>query len=935
MGIGCYGVSSFGLIKISILGVMKKIDQVVLLLILAAMGMISCSDDHSGGGNSFAPVLGEGAFEGMLYIQASGKKTSLGSNDESAKVIERPKMNVEFSYDFYMDRHEVVCRQFNDVMYKVSGLQVACPQDSLPAANVTFYDAVLYANALSNENNLDSSYQYTSAEFDLEKHCIKMNGFKFNPQANGFRLPTEAEWIFVASKNWNPEQSWNASNSKNVVHKVCSLGESKNEFCDLAGNMLEVVNDRHASFKDTVVQDFVGSVDGDAIGSCVVKGGSYLSSPTSMFLFSRGDTYPILSTTKGDYIGFRLASGSISDATWFTDNGRFVSTSITSLRDALDVRQQTDSYHAKLAFRNDVSGNLVYVDYAKNTKVVEIVDTIDVYHPDISPDGKRVAFCTSIEGAMKESSVYVRDLNESGSNLVKLSVKNAAIPRWRVNPNGDTVIVYVSSAANNKSESFLKESTWQVKFSNGKFGTPQKLFDGAYHGGVEKDNSIGISSSTLLRAHLTNSSKDTDVIWYKGEQACNASLSKDGTKRTLFLDFGGSLGRDFVGEKYGVHERILVADSTGRLTNSVKSPAKYTFDHTEWAVGMLDDGPSNLILTSLTDYNGAHRQIALVNLNNGDVFPLVEGDELWHPCLWVWQKGENNPKPIVDLDSAGSYYDSKAESLFPFANVELGMKLQSFWQKNDEIEVATFGSSMLLDAVIEDSIKSFKTINMGVSLTDVHLFDYLIRHYIIPYAPKIKCLVIEVSPGLLFRNYQDMTAFVISGSPGVRYDENHLSESTKHEIAALSQEQQFPLVLLEQLYIDGTFLLPVGEWGEPFVSVDISSMSYETSSLQGSLKVIKSLKAFTDSIGVKLVAAIPPRNPKYKDMDAFDPFGPSWDVAHQIIDAVKNMGIKIFDEYKDGHHDYTDEMANNPYHLSYLGAAQFSKRLDAWLKSLK
>ena len=915
---------------------MKNIHHFFWLFLLIAMGNISCSDDsHPGGGDALAPVIRDGTFEGMFVVQATGKKASLGTNDIMAKMLERPKMDVKFSYDFYMDRHEVICKRFNDVMRDVSGVKVACKEDSLPAANVTFYDAVLYANALSNEKGLDSSYEYSSAEFDSEKHCIKMNGFKFNPQANGFRLPTEAEWIFASSIKWNPEQSWNGTNSKNVAHKVCSLGESKNEFCDLAGNMLEFVNDRYASFKDTVVKDFVGSVDGDAIGSCVVKGGSYLSSPMSMFLYSRGDTYPILSSTKGDYIGFRLVSSSIPEATWFTDDGNIASTAITPLISASELRQLTDSYHAKLVFRNDASGNLVYVDFAKNAKVVEIEDKIDSYHPDISPDGKHVAFCTSMEGVLKESSVYVRDLNESGSNLVKLPVENAAIPRWRVNPNGDTVIVYVSSAASNKSESFLKESTWQVKFSNGKFGTPEKLFDGAYHGGVENDNSFGISSSPLLRAHLANLDKNTDVVWYNSEQACNASLTKDGTKRTLFLDFGGSLGREFAGMNYGVHERILVADSTGRLTNSVASPEKYTFDHTEWAVGMLKDEPSNLIVTSLTDYNGVHRQIALVTLLYGDVFPLVEGEELWHPCLWVWQNGKNHPKPTVDLDSAGSYYDSRAETLFPFANVELGMKMQSFWQKNDYAEVATFGSSMLLDAVIEDSIKSFKTLNMGISLTDIHLFDYLIRHYIIPYMPKIKFIVIEVSPGLLFRNYQDMAGYIIKSSPGVLYDENHLSESTKREIAALSQDQQFPLVLLGQQYLKGTFLLPEGEWGVPVVNVDISLLPYESPALQGSLKVIKSLKSFTDSIGVKLVAAIPPRNPKYKDTDAFDPFGPSWEVALKIIDDVKNMGIVVFDEYKNGHHDYTDEMAYNANHVSYLGAARFSERLDAFLKKLK
>lgn len=913
---------------------MGKIYQIVLLLFLMAMGCVSCSDDDSRG-NAFAPVLGEGAFEGMLYIRATGRNTSLGSNNLWTKMQERPKMDVEFSYDFYMDRHEVICKQFNDVMRDVSGVTVACTQDSLPAANVTFYDAVLYANALSNEKDLDSSYEYTSAEFDAEKHCIKMSGFRFKPLANGFRLPTEAEWIFAAAQNWNPEWSWNALNAGNAAHKVCSLNEAKNAFCDMAGNLLELVNDRYTFFEDTLVKNFVGSIDGDAIGSCVVKGGSYLSSPTAMYLYSRGDVYPVLSSTKGDYIGFRLVSGSIPDATWFTDEGSPVSSPISLLMEASEVRQLTDSYNAKLAFRNDASGNLVYVNFSKTAKVVEIEDKIDVYHPDISPDGKRVAFCTSMEGILKESSVYVRDLNESGSNLVKLPVENAAIPRWRVNPNGDTVIVYVSSAASNKSESFLKESTWQVKFSNGKFGTPQKLFDGAYHGGVENDNSLGISSSTLLRAHLTNSPTGTDVIWYNGERACNASLSKDGTKRTLFLDFSGTMGRDFVGSKYGVHERIFVVDSTGRLVKSVASPAKYTFDHTEWAVGMLKDGPGNLIVASLADYNGAHRQIAFVNLNNGDVSPLVEGEELWHPCLWVWQDGSVHPKPSVDVDSAGAYYDSGTETPYTFAIVEMGMKLQSFWRKCDELEVATFGSSMLLDAVIEDSIKSFKTVNMGVTLSDIYLFDYLIRHYVILYAPKIKYIVIELSPGFFFRTYGEMTGLIIENSSGIRYDENYLSESTKNEIAAFSQDQQFPRVLLGQQYLKGTFLLPVGEWGVPIVNVDVSLMPYEMPYFQNSLKVIESLKALADSKGVTLVAAITPRNPKYKDTEAFDPYGPSWDVAHKLIKAVENMGILVFDENKDGHHDYTDEMAFNTNHLSYLGAAQFSARLEAFLKTLK
>ena len=907
-----------------------------LFVVSVSLNLISCSDSDSNAAiSSPDSELGDDIIEGMVYVQAKGKKATLGTSDSSAKTLERPQMGVNFTYDFYMGRHEVLCRDFEKVMHEVTGITVSCKQDSVPISDVTFYDAVLYANALSKENGLDTAYTYTSYELNGIKRCVSMKGFKFNPASNGFRLPTEAEWIFVASKNWKPELSWNGENSGATAHKVCSSNDPKKDFCDLAGNLLEFVNDRYSSFKDTLVSDFVGFVDGDGLGTCVVKGGSYYSVPSAMKLYSRGDTYPVLGSSRGDYIGFRLARGPIHEATWFADGGRAVSTPITPLVNVFEVRSLTNSFGAKLVFRNDADGNLVYVDFSKNSKVVQIEDSIDSYHPDVSPDGKRVAFCTSIEGSSKESSVYVRDLNETGSNLVKLPVENAAIPRWRVNPDGDTVIVYVTSAGNNKGEQFFEESTWQVRFANGRFGTPEKLFDGAYHGGVTNDNRFAVSSSPLLRAHMAEVLMGTDVVWYNGEQACNASLSKDGTKRTIFLDFGGTQGRDFVGVNYGVHQRLLVADSTGHLLRTIASPEGYTFDHSEWAVGILNDTASNLVVATLTDGNGIHRQIALVNVNNGDIVPLVGGEELWHPCLWVWQDGMNNPKPTVDADSAGAYYDSRVPSEFPFSQVETGMRLQAFWKNYKEIEVATFGSSMLLNAIIEDSIKSFKAVNMGVSLSDIYLHDYLIRHYIIPYAPKIKFVVIELSPGMLYRSYEEMTGPILQSSPGIQYDEKYLNDLTKDQVAELSQEQQFPQVLVGQQYIEGTFLLPSGEWGVAFTEIDLSTMTMELPVLQYTLKMIESLKKTLDSEGIQLVAAITPSNPKYKDTEAFSLFGPSWDIAHKIIKKVEDMGVVIFDEYKDGNHDYTDEMAYNTNHLSYLGAAQFSTRLDAFLKTLK
>ena len=274
--------------------------------------------------------------------------------------------------------------------------------------------------------------------------------------------------------------------------------------------------------------------------------------------------------------------------------GTAATSRILPLATPATMRSLTGTYKVKLAFRNDLTGNLAFINYGSGSlSVIEIEDSLAVYHPEISPDGQWVAFCTKLEGVSGTSTVFVRRLNADGSDLVKLNVESAVIPRWQVLENGDTVVVYVTDAGNNKNDaSFKASSTWQVKFANGKFGTPQKLFDGAYHGGFSEDRSLAVTGARLLRARVLG----RDTVWYGGEQACNASLSKDGSKRTLFLDFGGTTGQKFVGEKYGTHEQLLIADSLGKLIQSIPAPAGYSFDHSEWVFGS-----DNLVVATLSN----------------------------------------------------------------------------------------------------------------------------------------------------------------------------------------------------------------------------------------------------------------------------------------------------------------------------------------------
>ena len=437
-----------------------------LALICGIFSLLVCSCSNSVGVSAEKKPLVDVSTDtlaGMQRVQTLKSVTVLGTLDSKAKVNERPEMRARFDYDFSIGRHEVTCGEFNSVMENVSGLVLDCDNDSLPATSLTFYDAVLLANERSKSEGFDTAYTYASAVFDSEKHCTALDGFAYRPEVNAYRLPTEAEWILVASSEWNAEHSWTAENSDYKLHRVCEKMDSTVQFCDMMGNAMEWVNDWLGVFRDTTVTNFVGAPDGGALGQRVVKGGSYRNPATSINLYSRGDVYMVTSSTRADYVGFRLAFGAIPAAVWMGNNGKAASSRIVPLASSATLRSVVGAYQVRLAFRNDLTENLAYVDYSSGIlSVVEIADTLDVYHPEISPDGKRVAFCTGLEGVSGKSSLYVRDLSAEGLNLVKLEVESAAIPRWRVLDSGDTVIVYVSDAGNNKEESAFKmSSTWQ------------------------------------------------------------------------------------------------------------------------------------------------------------------------------------------------------------------------------------------------------------------------------------------------------------------------------------------------------------------------------------------------------------------------------------------------------------------------------------------
>ena len=917
---------------------MKFRVGLILFVALCCFGLVACSNSTAPKkeGESWTDKVG---LPGDMLLVFGKKRAVLGTNDTTAVKREYPEMTVELTYDYFMGKHEVTCSEFYRLMKNVEPESYSCGDE--PVTGITYYDAVLYANERSKAEWRDSIYLYTKKILDSKGHCIKLAGLIYRPLAYGYRLPTEAEWLVVASKHWNLKDQWLGSNSGGKKHEVCTSTPDEDGFCDLGGNVMEWTNDWLAFLKDTSYVNFAGAADGGSLDERVIKGGSYLHDSKAVHLYSRGDVYTVSSTTRLDYLGFRLAFGPIPDLYCTGSDGSVNDYTIHSLESIETIEKKTSGFQAKIVFRNDVTGNLIVNDYGNGQySLREYKDSVEVYHPEISPDGGKVAFCTKPEGVPGKSEIYVRDLIYSGKDLVKLEFENAAIPRWKVRAPGDTVIVFVTDAdENTDSTAWKKKETWQVPFSSEEFGEPEKLFDGTFNGGTSLDNSLAVSGARLLRANVNG----RDTVWYNGEQACNASLSKDGSNRTVFLDFASATGKSFANRKYGVHQQLLVADSTGSLIHSVPAPKGYAFDHVEWVIGdeYYKGSRKGFVVASMTNANGAHEKISLIDLSDSSVVDLIDGDELWHPCLWIKTlpgSFVDSVKKDLDLDSAARYYVDATSG-------DLPRKMNDFWAQSDSLEILGLGSSRLIGGFWPKFITAGKSFNLGVAHVDMHSIKYLADNYVFDHCKKLRYLVIAVDVDLWNTPADVQLKQIFTPARAFDYDEHHRywKESMPTGFIELNR---FYVNQIETLKNNrrnkGWSRYEINSWTNgglnPNALVSDSAWSDYGSVYLTNKNAMKALILSAQEKGVRVVGVVFPQSPYYKTTGSFGRHGMRRSTAISLLEEIKSWeksykNFKLMDENKMGDHDYTDKMAYDYDHLSYRGAQELSKRLDSLIRA--
>ncbi len=130
------------------------------------------------------------AGQQMVLFTPPGKVIMGSSRGEAGRRENEVQYTARLEKNFYVSEKEVTnkeFRQFDPAHNAGNYKQKSLDSNQHPAVNISWQQAALYCNWLSAKEGLDSFYQTKSGFVSGQ-----------NPQANGYRLPTEVEWAWLA-----------------------------------------------------------------------------------------------------------------------------------------------------------------------------------------------------------------------------------------------------------------------------------------------------------------------------------------------------------------------------------------------------------------------------------------------------------------------------------------------------------------------------------------------------------------------------------------------------------------------------------------------------------------------------------------------------------------------------------------------------------------
>ena len=268
-----------------------------------------------------------GVPEGFVLIPAG--TFQMGSN--GGYNDNKPVHEVTITKQFYMGKYEVTQAEYE----KYCSYGSSSPSsdkgdgDNYPAYYVSWYDALVYCNKRSMAEKLTPCYSIKDSTNPEEWGVVPTssdttwNAVICNWNANGYRLPTEAEWEYAARAgnktvasltysgtsdvNQLGDYAWYDGNSNLKTHEVGT--KSPNEFglYDMSGNVFEWCWNWYTNSYDTETEGGSDPTGASSGSYRVSRGGSWNFNSDGCAVSFRGGSFP---SNRFDFLGFRVVRAS-------------------------------------------------------------------------------------------------------------------------------------------------------------------------------------------------------------------------------------------------------------------------------------------------------------------------------------------------------------------------------------------------------------------------------------------------------------------------------------------------------------------------------------------------------------------------------------------------------------------------------------------------
>jgi len=221
------------------------------------------------------------------FVRINGGTFTMGDSSTGQRQVTISSFN--------MGKYEVTQKEYQEIMGKNPSIFL---RDNFPVERVSWYNAVEYCNKRSMKEGLTPAYTINSVDVT------------WNRNANGNRLPTEAEWEYACragtTTRYNTGKRLTLMQANYNGNRIRTVGKYKANawgLHDMHGNVWEWCWDWEGDYPSGAQTDPMGA----SSGSCrVIRGGSWYDSAEISCSANRSSCYPAYSDYYGGSFGFRV-----------------------------------------------------------------------------------------------------------------------------------------------------------------------------------------------------------------------------------------------------------------------------------------------------------------------------------------------------------------------------------------------------------------------------------------------------------------------------------------------------------------------------------------------------------------------------------------------------------------------------------------------------